>query len=416
MKFQEFDFLSSCPSAESSKLAACQRLNMVKILFFFSLFIVFYSYVGYGIVIYLLVTLKHLFSRRRDIHQPVEFEPEITLIVAAYNEAGLIENKIANSLNLKYPSGKLHWIFVTDGSTDETPEIVSRFSQIRLLHQPERKGKAGALNRAMKFVETPFVIFSDSNTQLNPEAVQEIVKHYTDALVGGVAGEKKIVKKIAENAAASGEGFYWRYESQLKKLDSAFYSVVGAAGELFSLRTSLYQEAAEDTIIEDFVLSLQICMAGFVIRYEPKAYALESASISMQEEHKRKVRIAAGAFQAMQMLKGLFNVFRFPVLAFQFVSHRILRWTFCPLCLIICFFTNAVLVYDHSGRFYTVVFLCQTVFYAMAFYGWVFANMHQRAKLLYVPYYFLFMNLSMFLGFYRFLRNKQSSVWEKAKR
>jgi hypothetical protein len=108
MKFQEFDFLSRYPSAESSKLAACQGLNMVKILFFFSLFIVFYSYVGYGIVIYLLVTLKHLFSHRKEIHQPVPFEPEITLIVAAYNEAGLIENKIVNSLNLKYPSGKLH--------------------------------------------------------------------------------------------------------------------------------------------------------------------------------------------------------------------------------------------------------------------------------------------------------------------
>jgi hypothetical protein len=146
--------------------------------------------------------------------------------------------------------------------------------------------------------------------------------------------------------------------------------VVGAAGELFSLRTSLYQEAAEDTIIEDLFYRYRSVWQGFVIRYEPKAYALESASISMEEEQKRKVRIAAGAFQAMQLLKGLL-MFSFPHFAFQFVSHRILRWTFCPPCLIICFFTNAVLVYDHTGRFYTVVFLCQTVFYAMAFYGWV---------------------------------------------
>ena len=272
------------------------------------------------------------------------------------------------------------------------------------------------MNRAIKQVQTPYTIFCDANTLLNPASVRQIVRHYADPRVGGVAGEKKIIHRDKDKAAGAGEGIYWRYESFLKKLDSDFYSVVGAAGELFSVKTALFHEAAEDTIIEDFVQSLQICMQGYVIRYEPGAYAVETASASMREEQKRKIRITAGGFQAMGILKGLFNVFRYPLLSFLFISHRVLRWTLCPLCLIICFITNMFLVYQGSGRFYDVVFLAQLVFYALSITGWLMASRNLKLKALYVPYYFLFMNLSVFLGFYRFIRNRQTSVWEKAAR
>jgi poly-beta-1,6-N-acetyl-D-glucosamine synthase len=389
---------------------------MLKFLFFFSLLLVFYSYIGYGILIYILVKLKRIFSHGAGITSPLTFEPGVTLIVSAFNEADFIEQKIRNSLALDYPAGKLKWLFITDGSNDATPGIIAKFNQIELLHQPERKGKVAAMNRAVKFVETPYVIFSDANTLLNAGAVREIVKHYANPRVGGVAGEKKIISKEKDKAAGAGEGIYWKYESLLKKLDSELYSVVGAAGELFSVKTSLFHEAAEDTIIEDFVQSLQICMEGYVIRYEPKAFATETASVSMTEEQKRKVRISAGAFQAMKILKGLFNVFRYPVLSFQFISHRILRWTLCPICLIVCLITNAAIVYHQNGEFYYVILLVQIVFYALALGGWLFASRNIKIKALYVPYYFLFMNLSVFIGFSRFIRKKQTVVWEKAAR
>jgi poly-beta-1,6-N-acetyl-D-glucosamine synthase len=389
---------------------------MVKFLFFFSLGIVFYCYIGYGILLLLLVKLKHLFSRGSPIKPANHFEPEVTLVVSAFDEADFIDQKIRNSLALDYPAGKLQWIFITDGSKDKTPDIIRNYPQIRLLHFPERKGKVAAMNRAIRFVKTPYTIFSDANTLLNTLCVREIVKHYTDAGVGGVAGEKKIISLERDKASGAGEGMYWKYESLLKKLDSALYSVVGAAGELFSLKTSLFHEAPEDTIIEDFVQSMKICMQGYVIRYEPNAYAIEHASATMQDEQKRKIRIAAGAFQAMFILKGLFNVFRYPVLSFQFISHRVLRWTLCPLCLALCLISNAWLVYTRTGGFYLVFFLIQTVFYAAAFAGWILANRNLKNKILYIPYYFLFMNLSVFIGFYRWIRKKQSAVWEKAAR
>ncbi len=390
--------------------------TMGKFLFYFSLGIIFYSYIGYGILLLILVRLKRLFSRRPADRPEPDFEPEVTLVVTAFNEEDFIEQKIKNTLELDYPANKLQLIFITDGSTDETTSIVNSQSRIRLLHEPERKGKVAAMNRAIRFVDTPYTIFCDANTLLNRACIREIVKHYADPGVGGVSGEKKIVSLEKNKASVAGEGIYWKYESLLKKLDSDFYSVVGAAGELFSMKTDLFHEAAEDTIIEDFVQSLQICMDGYVVRYEPNAYATETASASMREEQKRKVRIAAGAFQAMVILKRLFNVYRFPVLSFQFISHRILRWTFCPISLLICFISNFLLVYKRAGEFYIVFLLVQTVFYAVALVGWVFANRDVKIKAFYIPYYFLFMNLSVFAGFYRFIRKKQSSIWEKAMR
>ncbi len=383
-------------------------MTMVKFLFFFSFFIVFYSYIGYGLLIYLIVNLKKLFRRNSTPsagnYQPsMEFEPDVTLLVAAYNEADCIEQKLRNSLDLDYPVGKLRWIFITDGSTDATADIIRRYTSVLLLHQTERKGKVAAINRAMKYVETPYVIFSDANSLINRTAVRDILKHYADPLVGAVAGEKKIISEGRENAVGSGESIYWNYESVLKKLDSELYSVVGAAGELFSVRTSHFHQAAEDVIIEDFVQSLQICMDGYIVRYEPKAYATETASISIREEQKRKVRIAAGAFQAMIILKKLFNVYRYPLLSFQFISHRILRWTLCPVCLLICLFTNIILVADGYTGFYGIFLLAQIVFYTIALAGWLFARRNVKIKAFYIPYYFFFMNFSMFLGFFRFL-------------
>ena len=425
---------------------------MVKFLFFSSLFIIFYSYIGYGLLIYLVVKIKRLFkpnAQRLTLNDslvnektadpafrgagrqpptvnrqpptanrqpPTDFEPDVTLVVAAYNEADCIERKLRNSLDLDYPAGKLRLIFVTDGSTDATAEIVGRYKNVMLLHQAERKGKVAAINRAMKYVETPYVIFSDANTLINQTAVREMLKHYADPLVAAVAGEKKIISEGSDDAVGSGESMYWKYESMLKKLDSELYSVVGAAGELFSVKTSRFHQMEEDVIIEDFVQSLKICMDGYLVRYEPKAYATESASLSIREEQKRKVRIAAGAFQAMIILKKLFNVYRYPLLSFQFISHRILRWTLCPVCLLICFFTNVLLVFNGQSGFYGIFLLAQIVFYTIAVAGWLFARRNVKIKAFYIPYYFFFMNLSMFLGFFRFISGNQPVIWDKSLR
>ncbi|HYF33164.1 MAG TPA: glycosyltransferase family 2 protein [Chitinophagaceae bacterium] len=392
-----------------------------KILFWTSLFIVWYSYIGYGMLLYFLVSIKKLL-RKIPNSSSHTYEPNVSLVVAAYNEEEFIHTKIKNTQELDYPAGKLQVIFITDGSSDATPDIIKQ-SSFELLHQPQRKGKVAAMNRAIDFVNSEIVVFCDANTLLNRQCIRELVKHYTDERVGAVAGEKKVLAGADAKAAGAGEGIYWKYESFLKKLDSELYSVVGAAGELFSVRTHLFEKAQEDTIIEDFVQSLKVCMKGYVVRYEPRAYATETGSLSMRDEQKRKVRICAGAFQAMGMLKGLFNVFKYPVLSFQFLSHRILRWTLCPLSLLVLLLSNIPLAWSEGlltgsggGWFYSVFLALQSAFYLLAITGWLFANRNIKLKLLYVPYYFLFMNLSVFLGFFRFLQKRQTVLWEKAAR
>jgi poly-beta-1,6-N-acetyl-D-glucosamine synthase len=397
------------------KVINSSLMTFLKLLFWISLFLVFYTYLGYGILVYFIVKIRSLFFRRPK--QSLEpFQPHIALIISAYNEEDFIEVKIRNTLELVYPKDKLDIIFITDGSNDSTPEIVSRYPTITLLHQPQRQGKAAAMNRAIQAVTAPFVIFCDANTLLNPACISEIAKHYADPKVGGVAGEKKIMTAADGKASTAGEGLYWKYESFLKKQDSRLYSVVGAAGELFSIRRELYEPIMEGTIIEDFVLSLRVCMRGYVVRYEPNAYAMETGSASMRDEQKRKVRISAGAFQAMGMLKDLLHVYKFPLLSFQYISHRVLRWTVTPLALFILLISNLFLVLGSEGLFYSVMLLAQLVFYLLAIIGWLFANKNVKVKAVYVPYYFLFMNVSVFLGFNRFIKKKQTVLWEKASR
>jgi biofilm PGA synthesis N-glycosyltransferase PgaC len=386
-------------------------ISLLLSLFWIGVAIVAYTYLGYGLVIYLLARLK------RQNRLPLQHDsnlPEVTILVAAYNEEQFIEDKINNTFALDYPKDRLSVFIVSDGSTDTTPDIVKKFHAVKLFHEPQRKGKIHAVNRVMKWVKTPLLIFSDANTLLNPEAVKNIVRHYQDEKVGGVAGEKRIYKKTEDNASGAGEGFYWKYESFLKKKDSEVYSVVGAAGELFSIRTSLYTEPEENIIIEDFYLSLGIAARGYRFIYEPDAYALETASSSVGEEWKRKVRICAGGFQAMVKLKSLLNPFKHGILSFQYISHRVLRWTLAPLFLPVIFLSNIWLTFD--SWFYILTLAGQCMFYALAILGYAFRDQNISIKGFFVPYYFLVMNVSVYAGFIRYVKGKQSVVWEKAQR
>lgn len=385
-------------------------------LFWSSLLLVVYTYIGYGVLLRLLLGIKRLFSKPA---LPLGFDannmPAVTILVAAYNEADCIVQKIENSLALDYPADRIQLLFVTDGSTDETPNIISRYTQIQLLHTAARSGKIAAVHRSMAYVTTPYVVFTDANTLLNPDAIQQMVCHYSNPKVGAVAGEKRVQSEAADSASGAGEGFYWRYESTLKKWDSELYSVVGAAGELFSIRTDLYESVPPDTIIEDFYMTLRIAQRGYRVIYEPLACATELPSASSGEELKRKIRIAAGGWQAISRLLPLLNVFKYGTLSFQYISHRVLRWTITPLALILAFLLNIPLAY-FVGGIYTWLLIAQIIFYTLAFMGYLLEQKKIKIKVFFIPFYFVMMNYAVFAGFVRYWGGSQSVVWEKAKR
>jgi biofilm PGA synthesis N-glycosyltransferase PgaC len=381
--------------------------------YWFLLFIVWYTFIGYAIVLLLLVKLKRLFITAKKWPTSTVL-PEVTLLIAAYNEEDFIKLKIENALSLDYPKGRLKLLVVTDGSTDRTASIVSQCPEVQHFHNDERKGKLAAVDRVMPFVQTPITVFSDANTLLNAMAIQQIVKHYSNEKVGVVSGEKRILSKERDQAAGAGEGFYWKYESKLKKWDYDLYTTVGAAGELFSIRTALHQKIPSDSIIEDFCLSMNIARNGHLIAYEPDAYAIETASASAAEEMKRKVRIAAGGMQSIIRFRGLLNPFRYGILSFQYLSHRVLRWSAAPFSLPIVFLLNIAL-WNH-GKVYQFLMLAQLFFYGSATIGYFLQAKSIKLKPFFIPYYFTMMNYAVILGVFRYFKGSQSAVWEKAKR
>jgi cellulose synthase/poly-beta-1,6-N-acetylglucosamine synthase-like glycosyltransferase len=394
-------------------------MTILKILFWVLLFIVFYTYLGYGILLYIVVLIRRKAGLSGPIINDNAYEPHVTLFIAAYNEKDYVALKIRNSRELDYPADKLHMMWVTDGSDDGTPEELKKYEGVEVFHLNTRNGKIGAMNRGMKFVKTPLVVFCDANTMLGKESVRRIVRLFCNPKVGCVSGEKRILKKEKDGAAGSGEGIYWKYESILKKLDAELYSVVGAAGELFAIRTELFTEVEQDTLLDDFIISLRVAQAGYTIQYDPEAFAIEGASANVKEELKRKIRISAGGIQSVIRLRSLLNIFKYGRLSFQYISHRVLRWTLTPLCLLLLMPAGAILAVNEgitAPGLYSSLFWLQIIFYIAALLGWYLENRNIKVKLLFVPYYFFIMNLSVFLGLNRFLRSAQTVNWERARR
>lgn len=384
----------------------------MELIFWLLLVLVVYTYLGYALILGLVVKLKALFKKKPASNQG--YEPSVTLVIPAYNEEDFIAEKARNSLELEYPKEKLRILFITDGSTDRTVEILQDISGVEVSHSERRAGKSAAENRAMTLVKSPIVIFCDANTYLNKACVRYIVRHYTDATVGAVSGEKRVMSQEADAASAAGEGLYWRYESTIKRWESGFYTVVGAAGELISFRSELVQDLEEDTILDDFIQSTRICEQGYRVVYEPEAYAAETASDNVGEELKRKIRIAAGGWQAMSRLGSLLRFWKHPVLTWQYVSHRVLRWSISALALPLLLLVNLYLAFD--SVFYAGVLIAQVLFYGMAMLGWALENRRIRLKVLFVPYYFSMMNYAVMAGFLRWRKGGQKAAWERAKR
>lgn len=395
-------------------------MKALEIIFWISLFIVFYTYLGYGIFLYILVKIKEIFRKSFFPIMPADNElPELTLFIAAYNEEAVVEEKMRNTLELDYPAEKLHILWVTDGSNDRTNELLSAWPQVTVLYQPERQGKTAAINRGMHFVTTPLVVFTDANTHLNREALRKIVQAFGNPKVGCVAGEKRIAVQTKDNAASGGEGIYWKYESTLKKLDSRLYSAAGAAGELFAIRSNLFEEMPADTLLDDFILSMRIVMRGYTIAYCADAYATESGSADMREEEKRKVRIAGGGIQSIGRLFPLLNPFRYGIFSFQYISHRVLRWSVTPFLLFLLLPLNTILIFTtNSPLFYAFLWLLQALFYLMGSWGYYLSMKHIKNKILFIPYYFLFMNVNVIRGISYLCKRKDnaSGAWEKARR
>lgn len=390
----------------------------LKILFWTCLVLVVYTYVGYGLLLWLLVTIKRIVKgkpERRELPAD-DALPHVTLLVCAYNEQDVVDMKMQNTRELDYPKSKLHIMWVTDGSTDDTNERLRKYDDVEVVYTLERNGKTAALNHGISLITSKITVMTDANTMVNREAIREIVRCMEDPQVACVAGEKRVLSRDEGQTAAKGEGLYWKYESTLKRLDSELYSAMGAAGELNAIRTALYQPMSNITLLDDFVMSMRMVDQGYRIAYTSEAYAMEYGSANLEEESKRKRRIAAGGLQSSWWLRGMMNPLRNPVVAFQFVSHRVLRWSITPIALFLLIPLNTALVFLKGGTVYNVIWVLQILFYLAALAHLMLERSGRRHKLLYVIYYFLFMNVNVLQGMKYLSTYHGGGTWEKAKR
>jgi len=390
----------------------------LKILFWATLLIVFYTYIGYGILLYIIIRLKRLLKGEPlQAAMPADEDlPTMTLMICAYNEEEVVAEKMENTLALDYPKDKLRIMWVTDGSNDRTNELLKAYPEVDIVFSPERKGKTAALKHGLRELKTRYVAFTDANTMINSDALREIARLFSDPTIGCVSGEKRVAARKAGEMAAEGEGLYWKYESTLKRWDYELYSAMGAAGELYAIDPKLCRDVPDEALLDDFMMSMYVVQAGKRIAYTPDAFAREYGSANIFEESKRKRRIAAGGLQSIWWLRSMLNPFHQPLVTFQYVSHRVLRWSITPIAMVLLLLVNIALVAMGAGTFYTVVLILQVLFYLMALAGWLFNRYGYKNKLLYTAYYFVFMNFNVFRGMSYLRTHGKSGAWEKAKR
>ena len=335
--------------------------------------------------------------------------PSVSLVVAAHDEAGCIEEKLRNSLALDYPPDRLEVLIGSDGSTDGTDDLIRACSDPRVrLSAAPRAGKTSVLNRCIPTARGELVLLSDANTRIEPGALKALVRHFEDPEVGAVCGRLQLYNPTR---AEYEESAYWKYESWLKALEGAQGAVVGANGGLYAIRRELFTPLPPSTIVDDFVIAVRLLDQGYRVLYEPEALAAEETTEDYGREFGRRARIAAGNFQSLGLVPGLLSPLRgFP--AFAFWSHKVLRWC-APALMLVALVANAVLLDRPAYRF---TMAAQIGFYALAMLGSMPVGPSLLRRVAGVAYYFVTMNLAIVVGFWRFLRSSQAAAWERTAR
>jgi cellulose synthase/poly-beta-1,6-N-acetylglucosamine synthase-like glycosyltransferase len=392
---------------------------MITKLFWFFVGSIFYTYVGYPLLLTLL-------ARTRPRPETVESGlPSVTLLVAAYNEEATIAQKLENSLALNYPGERLQIVVAADGSNDRTVDIVRRYAErgVELSYNPSRRGKIAAINRALARVRGEIIVFSDANNFYQPDTVQALVKPFVDPTVGAVSGAKVIVKD--DETLSESEGLYWKYESFIKRQETRLGCCAGVAGEVLAVRKDLFEPPPDNIINDDFYIAMRLIRRGYRVVYTPRARSYERVSPSARDEIARRTRIVAGRYQAIALAHQLLPARR-PLVVWQIVSHKFLR-PLVPLAMIGALVTNII---DVARSLRTtqsttaslvpplnrIMLVAQVVFYGLAWLGSVNERVGRSGKLLYLPTFLVNSNFAALVGLYRFITKSQTTRWKRVPR
>ena len=372
-------------------------------IFWISFLIILYFSIGYPLVLVIISKFRRLKHKSSE-----NYLPKVSLIIAAFNEEKIIEEKIKNSLSLDYPQDRLEIIIASDASTDQTDEIARSYQNqgIILYRQDEHLGKTNVQNEATKIAQGEILVFSDATGMYNKYAVRKLIRNFADPNIGCVAGELKYVS-LDQEKSEEGEGIYWKYEQFIKRIESRVSSLSGANGAIYALRKNLYVPLSSD-IISDFVEPLEIFKNGHRVIYEKEALCFEKSSKGITAEFRRKVRIIVRGLRGLAFEKALLNPLKYGLMSFQLISHKLLRW-FLPLFLITLILANFFLI---SSPFFLVLFWLQIIFYLFAFVGLILDKSDIDFKLFYLPLYFCTINLAALIALIKFTKGEKKVIWQ----
>lgn len=376
-----------------------------KIIFYGTALMLAYTQVGYLII----TTCLAPFVRRRTPESSGSWQ-QVTLIIPAHNEEAVLQSKLENALSIDYPQDCLEIIVASDGSSDRTIEIADKFKNdgVRLLDFRQRRGKASILNDAVAAARGNLLCLCDTNVMFHPDALKKMAARLEDPTVGAVSGDVRLASD--ESNFGDGEALYYRVERAVQAGESRVGSMMGVDGGMYVIRKELFQPLAPETILDDFVTTMNVIRQGFRVVYEPEAIATENGTPTATLEFNRRVRVTSGAMQVLK--RGQWPPLNRPVELWQFVSHKLLRWIE-PIVLVVLFATNAVL-WD-SGIVYQVTFVCQILFYFLAAAGTLSVRFRET-RIGGISFYFVMSHVAISLGIVKGLLNRQPVTWARTER
>ncbi len=374
----------------------------LKIIFWVSSFVIFYTYIGYPFVLYIWSLLRTKEVRKSYIY------PQVSIVIAALNEEKYIGRKIENLIDQDYPSERIEIVVVSDGSTDGTERIVKSYEnkKVKLYSFEMRKGKASALNLAVSKVEGEIIVFTDTRQIFKRDAVKELIANFNDSCVGAVSGEL-FLRPENQNDVGGSFGFYWKYEKWIRKRESRIDSVSGATGSIYAMRRDLFKPISEDTILDDVSIPMMVVFMGHRVIFDELAVAYDDADISSANEMKRKIRTLTGNYQLLSLMPEILSFSKNRIF-FSYISHKVTR-LIIPFTLITLLLSNIPI----AKGFYFYPLLLQVVCYLSALLGYCLTLRNMKLKYLSFPYTFVLLNYAAFLGFVNFIR-KNREVWIKS--
>lgn len=376
--------------------------EVIAALFWCSVGLVLYAYAFYP-------ALVGLWSRLapRPVRKDAGFTPRVAMIVVAHNEAQRIAAKIETCLGQDYPADHLRLIVASDGSTDQTDDLVRAHPdpRVQVLAFGERRGKAACLNDAVATCDEEIIVFTDARQRLNPDAVRQLMANLADPSVGAVSGELVFLSED-QTAVSSGVGAYWRYEKFIRKSQAAIHSVPGVTGALYALRRANFRPIPTVTILDDVAIPMQAAMQGKRVVFEADAIAYDHPSTHLEQERRRKIRTLAGNYQLLRLFPALLLPWKNPIFL-QFVSHKVLR-LIAPWAMLCALITNVLLAPGSAG--YSALLALQLAFYILPLAGAWIPGISRLAPVR-LASTFILLNGFAALGLVEYLTNPQAHQW-----